>query len=193
MLGKIDPLRKYMVEKRHNLETIILGGGCFWCLDAAYRHINGVADVFCGYAGGNFEQPTYEKVSSGKTGHAEVVKVVFDTEIISLNDILNIFFAMHDPTTLNRQGSDIGSQYRSIILYNNENQKITAQDLIQELFNKKVYENQIVTEIKPLKKFYIAEDYHQRYFEKNPDAAYCQIIISPKIAKLRKEFRRFWQ
>ncbi|HSX53542.1 MAG TPA: peptide-methionine (S)-S-oxide reductase MsrA [Patescibacteria group bacterium] len=167
-------------------ESIVLGGGCFWCLDAAYRLVKGVTDVTSGYAGGTVPNPTYEQVYSKSTGHAEVVKVDFDSKIISLEDILNIFWIQHDPTSLNRQMYDEGPEYRSIILYSDESQKQLVEKSKKEA--QKLWDKPIVTEVVPLKMFYAAEDSHQNYFEKHPEASYCQIIINPKLKKLREKF-----
>lgn len=187
---------------KNKFESIVLGGGCFWCLDAVFSRVKGVESVVSGYAGGAIDNPTYGQVSMGNTshalnqngtGHAETVKIEYDPEVINYAEILNIFFSVHDPTTLNRQGQDIGPQYRSIILYDTETQKERAEKIIKKIDKEKVYTNSIVTEIKPLTKFYPAEDYHQKYFEKNPDKAYCQIVISPKIAKLRQKLRKYYK
>ena len=175
------------------LESVVLGGGCFWCTEAVYSHTKGVISIAAGYAGGTTENPNYEKVSGGNTGHAETVKIDFDPEIISLEKILRIFFLTHNPTTRNRQGNDVGSQYRSIILYDTEEQKEIAARIIRELNAEKIYSDPIVTEISPLKNFYPAETYHQKYFAKNPEQAYCQTIISPKIAKLRQKFGEYFK
>lgn len=168
------------------MEKIILGGGCFWCLDASYRLIHGVTEVVSGYAGGKTESPNYEEVSGGSTGHAEVVQVSFDTAILTLDDVLEIFWTIHDPTTLNRQGNDVGTQYRSIILYSNDIQKSIAEASIVKV--QELWDDPIVTELKPLEVFYPAEDYHQDYFAKNPTQSYCQVVINPKLAKLREKF-----
>jgi peptide-methionine (S)-S-oxide reductase len=172
-----------MTERR---ETATLGGGCFWCLDAAYREIEGVSHVVSGYAGGERPNPTYEQVCTGRTGHAEVVQVEFDPDVISYADVLDIFWAIHDPTTLNRQGADVGTQYRSVIFYADDDQRRAAEasrDAIQDAWPRPV-----VTEIVPLQAFYPAEDYHQDYFAKNPDQGYCQLIINPKLKKLRDRY-----
>jgi len=172
-----------MTERR---ETATLGGGCFWCLDAAYREIEGVTHVVSGYAGGERPNPTYEQVSTGRTGHAEVVQVEFDPDVISYADVLDIFWAIHDPTTLNRQGADVGTQYRSVIFYADDDQRRAAEasrDAIQDAWPRPV-----VTEIVPLQAFYPAEEYHQDYFAKNPDQGYCQLIINPKLKKLRDRY-----
>jgi peptide-methionine (S)-S-oxide reductase len=165
------------------IETAIFGGGCFWCTEAIFKSLKGVISVTPGYAGGRLTNPTYEKVGTGETGHAEVVKIGFDPQIISYETLLEIFFTMHYPTILNRQGADTGTQYRSIILYINKNQKEMA-----EKAKKKI--NRAVTEIKELDKFYPAEDYHINYYEKNTDYPYCRLVISPKLNKLRKEFSK---
>lgn len=168
-------------------ETIVLGGGCFWCIDAAYRRIRGIASVVSGYAGGHWPNPTYERVTTGTTGHAEVVKVDFDPTEISLDVILEIFWTIHDPTTLNRQGNDVGTQYRSIILFNSSKQETIIRKSLTEIATK-LWGDHITTEIVPLEKFYPAESYHQDYFNKNPEQGYCQVIINPKLAKLTKKF-----
>lgn len=167
-------------------QTAIFGGGCFWCTEAAFQRIKGATRVVPGYAGGQVSAPSYQQVTTGSTGHAEVVQVDFDPEVISYNDLLKVFFAVHDPTTRNRQGNDIGPQYRSIILYANEDQKKAATEFIAAL--DKEIGGGIVTEVKPLTEFFEAEEYHHNYFNRNPYAGYCQAIISPKVAKLRKEF-----
>ena len=165
-------------------ETIVLGGGCFWCTEALLSTLVGVLRVTPGYAGGETEDPTYRQVCNGGTGHAEVVEVEYDPEVISLEDLLEVFFATHDPTSLNRQGADVGTQYRSIILYDSYAHKLKVEKFVAELA--RVYDKPIVTEIKELGKFYPAEEYHQRYFEKNPNQPYCRTVISPKLDKLRK-------
>ena len=167
-------------------QTAVFGGGCFWCTEAAFQRIKGVTRVVPGYAGGQVAKPSYQQVTTGATGHAEVVKVDFDPALISYNDLLKVFFAVHDPPQLNRQGNDIGPQYRSIILYADEEQKKAAEDFIADL-NKEIGGG-IVTEVKPLTEFFEAEEYHHNYFDRNPYAGYCQVIISPKLAKLRTEY-----
>lgn len=167
-------------------ESIVLGGGCFWCLEASYQLIRGVTKVTSGYAGGSVPNPTYYAVATGKTGHAEVVKVEFDPDIISLSDILDVFWAIHDPTTLNRQGNDVGTDYRSIILYVGDNQKKVTEESIKAVA--KLWPNPIVTELEPLEKFYQAEPEHQNYFKNHPAQAYCQVVINPKLEKLRAKF-----
>ncbi|MBV9580822.1 MAG: peptide-methionine (S)-S-oxide reductase MsrA [Chloroflexi bacterium] len=164
-----------------------LGGGCFWCLEAAYTELKGVLDVTSGYAGGRVRNPSYEQVCTGGTGHAEVVQVTFDASVITYRDILEVFFTIHDPTTLNRQGADVGTQYRSIILYTSEEQAQTAREVIDETNASGIWRAPIVTELVPLEQFYAAEDYHQRYFDRNPFQPYCQIVIAPKVAKLRQQ------
>ena len=176
-------------EHTSSVEVATLGGGCFWCIEAAFQEIRGVINVESGYAGGTTASPTYEQVCTGTTGHAEVVQVTFDPNTISFKDILDIFFTIHDPTTLNRQGADVGTQYRSVIFYHNERQKKIAKQTIKEFDAAKVWDDHIVTTVEPLKKFYKAEDYHKKYFERHPEAAYCRIVIAPKIAKLRKKYR----
>lgn len=172
----------------NNLEVTTLAGGCFWCLEAVFDDVRGVEDVVSGYAGGFVVNPTYRQVCDGKTGHAEVVRVTFDPTVITFREILEIFFAIHDPTTLNRQGADVGPQYRSAIFYHSPEQKATAQAVIAELNAAKVFDKPIVTEVTAATKFYPAEDYHQEYFRKNPYQPYCQVVVSPKVAKLRKNF-----
>jgi len=167
-------------------ESIVLGGGCFWCLDASYRLIDGVLRVESGYAGGHVKDPTYDQVCAGTTGHAEVVRVTFNPEIITLSDILDIFWALHDPTSLNRQGNDVGEQYRSIIFYENPEQRRTAEMSVRAVAE--LWEDPVVTDIQELDTFYFAEEEHQDYFAHHPENAYCQVIINPKLTKLRKKF-----
>ena len=171
------------------MEAATLGGGCFWCIEAAFDDIRGVVNVESGYAGGTTASPTYEQVCTGTTGHAEVVQVTFDPNIISFKEILEIFFTAHDPTTLNRQGADVGNQYRSVIFYHNKKQKEVAEQVIAELNAAKVWDDPIVTQVEPFKNFYKAEEYHRKYFSRHPKAPYCRTIIAPKIAKLRKKYR----
>lgn len=172
--------------------SIILGGGCFWCIEAAFSRTKGVMSAISGYAGGASENPSYEQVCGGRTGHAEVVQVIFDTNQISLEDILHIYFLIHDPTTRNRQGHDIGTQYRSVVFYTDQEQKESVEKVIAELTREKVYSDPFVTEVVPLEKFYEAEEYHQKYFARNPDQAYCQAVIAPKLAKFRQKYARFY-
>lgn len=167
------------------LEVATLGSGCFWCTEAVFSMTDGVVAVEPGYSGGEPPNPTYEEVSSGTTGHAEVVQITFDRDIVSFRDILEVFFATHDPTSLNRQGADWGTQYRSVIFYHTSEQRAIAQKLIEKLDNAKVYDAPIVTQVEPFKTFFKAEEYHKNYFKRNPDKSYCKLVIAPKIAKLR--------
>jgi peptide-methionine (S)-S-oxide reductase len=172
-----------------SLEIATLASGCFWCTEAVFQEIKGVVKVEPGYSGGLMLNPTYEQVSTGTTGHAEAVQIQFNPNILSFREILEIFFATHDPTTPNRQGADVGHQYRSAIFYHNDKQKATAEDVIEELTSEKIFDSPIVTEVKPFKAFYKAEDYHKDYFKKHPNQPYCRVVISPKVAKLRKKFQ----
>lgn len=172
-----------------SLEVATLGGGCFWCVEAIFQRIKGVVKVESGYAGGTTENPTYQAVCTGTTGHAEVCQITFDKNQISYMEILEVFFGTHDPTTPNRQGNDVGPQYRSIILYHNEEQKQIAQKVIQTLTQEKVFPNPIVTEVVPFTKFYKAEQYHQNYYNNNPMQGYCYFVIRPKLEKLQKVFK----
>ena len=169
-------------------EIATLAGGCFWCLEAVYDELNGVTDVVSGYMGGAVRNPTYEQVCSGTTGHAEVVQVTFDPDVVSYKELLNVFFTIHDPTTLNRQGADVGTQYRSAIYYHSQEQKATAEQVIGEVNAEKLWNAPIVTEVTAAETFYPAEDYHQEYFVKHPYQGYCQIVIAPKVAKFHKLF-----
>lgn len=166
-----------------------LGGGCFWCVEAAFKQINGTDEVVSGYSGGDIESPTYKQVCSGTTDHAEVVQVTYDPDKITYKDILSVFFSIHDPTQVNRQGPDVGPQYRSIILYHSEDQRQTAESTVDKLESSGDYEKPIATELKEFDVFYPAEDYHQDYFEKNPNQAYCRSIIPPKLNKLQQNHR----
>jgi len=170
------------------MEVATLGGGCFWCLEAVYQELRGVEKVESGYSGGDVPDPTYRQVCSETTGHAEVVQVTFDPDEVSYRDILEVYFTIHDPTTLNRQGADVGTQYRSVIFYHDEDQKRTAEEVISELETEGIWNGPIVTEIAPFDEFYVAEDYHQNYFRNNGFQPYCQVIIAPKVAKFRKEY-----
>lgn len=172
-----------------NLETITLGGGCYWCVEAVYENLNGVTNVVSGFSGGKKLDPSYEEVSSGTTGAAEVVEITYDKSITNLNEIFKVFFTVHDPTTLNRQGADEGTQYRSVIFYKNEEQKKVAQNIIADLKKAKVYDSQIVTTLEPFTKFYKADEYHQDYYAKNKNKQYCQMVIQPKIEKFEKVFK----
>ena len=171
-----------------HFETATLAGGCFWCLEAVFDELKGVQSVESGYAGGHVPNPSYRAVCNGDTGHAEVVQVKFDPSVISYRDLLNVFFGIHDPTTLNRQGADAGTQYRSAIFYHSPEQKETAEVLIKELNAQKIWNHPIVTEVVPLSNFYIAEDYHQEYFANNPYQPYCLAVVAPKVSKFRKHF-----
>ena len=165
-----------------------LAGGCFWCLEAVFDGLRGVESVESGYAGGQRPDPTYEQVCAGTTGHAEVVQVEYDPDVISYRDLLNVFFSIHDPTTLNRQGADVGTQYRSAIFYDSTEQKATAEDLIRELEGQRLWDDPIITEVTELETFYPAEDYHRDYFAGNPGQAYCNVVIAPKVAKFRQQY-----
>jgi peptide-methionine (S)-S-oxide reductase len=171
-----------------NLEVATLAAGCFWCTEAAFSIIKGVEKIEPGYTGGSVTNPSYEQVSTGKTGHAEAAKIFFDPKVTTYKEILEIYFAMHDPTSLNRQGADVGTQYRSAIFYHNQDQKITAEKLIDELNKEGIWDKPIVTTVEPLKVFYNAETYHKDYFKKHPKEPYCQAVIAPKIAKLQHRF-----
>jgi peptide-methionine (S)-S-oxide reductase len=175
-------------DKAH-VELATLAGGCFWCIEAVYKEVVGVIDAVAGYSGGTTGDPSYEQVSTGKTGHAESVQVTFDPAKISYREILEIFFSVHDPTTLNRQGADVGTQYRSAIFYHDEQQKKVAEEIIREMTRDKMFRHSIVTQVVPLDRFYQAEDYHRDYFRKHPEQAYCQVVIAPKLAK----FRQHWE
>ncbi|OUJ03841.1 methionine sulfoxide reductase A [Acetobacter orientalis] len=169
-------------------EKAVLGGGCFWCVEAVLKNMKGIVSVVPGYAGGQTQNPTYEQVCTGTTGHAEVVEVTFDPQIMSYSDLLRIFFTLHDPTTLNRQGNDIGTQYRSAIYYSGQEQKLTAQHVMQDIENQHVWPNPLVTELQPLQQFWPAEPMHHDYFNRNPNTGYCTVVVAPKVAKMRKIF-----
>ena len=169
-------------------ETAVLGGGCFWCLEAVFEELKGVETVESGYAGGSVANPTYKSVCDGNTGHAEVVRVTFDPDVISFRELLEVFFATHDPTTLNRQGNDVGTQYRSVVFATSPEQEEAARAVIAELTAEKVFPAPIVTEVLPAPEFYKAEEYHQGYYRGNPGQGYCSFVIAPKVAKLRKSF-----
>lgn len=171
------------------IEKAYFGGGCFWCTEAAFQRLKGVQSVLPGYAGGEKPNPTYEEVSSGETGHAEVIEVNFDSSLVSYEILLSVFFTVHDPTTLNQQGADVGTQYRSIILYTDDIQKEVAEKFVKKLESEHYFKKPIVTKIGPLAKFYPAEDYHKNYFNDHPEAGYCQLVISPKIDKLADKFK----
>jgi peptide-methionine (S)-S-oxide reductase len=171
-----------------NLQTATLAGGCFWCLEAVFDEVKGVHGVESGYAGGYVDNPSYRAVCNGDTGHAEVVQVHFDPNTVSYRDLLNVFFAIHDPTTLNRQGADVGTQYRSAIFFHDDEQKKVAEELIKDLNAQKIWDNPIVTQVQKLDKFFMAEDYHQEYFARNPYQPYCMAVVAPKVSKFRKHF-----
>ena len=170
------------------LEVATLGGGCFWCLEAVYLELRGVEKVVSGYAGGADPNPSYEAVCTGMTGHAEVVQITFDPQVVSYRELLEVFFTIHDPTTLNRQGMDVGTQYRSVIFYHSPEQMATSTDVIADISAAEIWPNPIVTEIEPLDVFYPAEEYHQRYFERNPNQGYCRAVVAPKVAKFRSKY-----
>lgn len=175
--------------KQSNLETITLAAGCYWCVEAVYENLIGVQSAISGYAGGKNANPTYEDVSTGKSGYAEVVKITYDKNVTNLDEIFKVFFTVHDPTTLNRQGADVGTQYRSAIFYKNEAQKKSAQTIINAMKKAKIYDSPIVTTVEPLNKFYKAEDYHQNYYANNKNQPYCQMVIQPKMEKFEKLFK----
>lgn len=169
-------------------EIATLAGGCFWCLEAVYDELQGVTDIVSGYSGGARANPTYQQVSAGATGHAEAVHITFDPTVVSFRELLEVFFTIHDPTTPNRQGADIGPQYRSAIFYHTPQQQATAEQVIKDLNAAKIWDAPIVTEVAPFAAFYPAETYHQEYYQRNPYAPYCQVVIAPKVAKFRKKF-----
>ncbi|HLA55000.1 MAG TPA: peptide-methionine (S)-S-oxide reductase MsrA [Flavobacterium sp.] len=174
----------------NNLETITLGGGCYWCVEAVYEELNGVKSVVSGFSGGKTANPTYEEVSTGQTGYAESVQITYDKTVTNLDEIFKVFFTVHDPTTLNRQGADIGTQYRSVIFYKNDQQKKAAQSIIAALTKAKAYDEPIVTKLEPFTKFYKAEAYHQNYYTNNQSQPYCQMVIQPKLEKFEKVFKK---
>ncbi|MGB3726240.1 MAG: peptide-methionine (S)-S-oxide reductase MsrA [Glaciecola sp.] len=169
-------------------ETITLAGGCFWCIESAFSSVEGVVSAYCGYSNGDVDNPSYEQVCSGNTGHAEVVQVNFDTSIITRREVLEIFFALHDPTQLNKQGNDTGTQYRGGIYYTSAEQQQDALAIIEEMTAEQIWPNPIVTEVEPLRDYYQAEDYHQDYFSNNPENVYCNLVVAPKLAKFKKTF-----
>jgi peptide-methionine (S)-S-oxide reductase len=169
-------------------EVATLGGGCFWCTEAVFTELKGVERVDSGYAGGSTPNPSYEQVCTGRTGHAEVVQVTFDPRVLSFHDLLTVFFTVHDPTSLNRQGADVGTQYRSVVFYHDETQKATVQQVIGELETAKLWRKKVVTEVAPFTAFYPAEEYHRDYFRRNPTGGYCQMVVAPKVAKFRSHF-----
>jgi len=169
-------------------ETATLGGGCFWCTEAVFARLRGVTSAFPGYSGGSIENPTYEQVTTGRTGHAEVTQLTYDPNVISFRQLLEIFFGTHDPTTLNRQGADVGTQYRSIIFYHTDEQRRESEEYIHQLTENKAFEAPIVTRVEPFKVFYPAEEYHEKYYERNQGTGYSQFVIAPKIQKLAKKY-----
>ena len=173
------------------IETITIGGGCFWCVEAVFEMVRGVQNVESGYSNGHTLNPSYEEVCSGRTGHVEVLKISFDSSVVGLKDILNIFFAIHDPTTLNQQGNDVGTQYRSGVYYENDEQAKIVKNIIKELSEQKIFNNPIVTEVKLLENYSAAESYHQNYFANNPEQGYCSYVVAPKVAKFRKNFSQW--
>jgi methionine-S-sulfoxide reductase len=173
-----------------SLATITLGGGCYWCVEAVYDNLKGVQSVVSGYAGGRIENPSYEEVCSGTTGHAEVVQITYDPKQTNTDELFKVFFTVHDPTTLNRQGADVGTQYRSVIFYTNEQEKKEAQNVIAALETAQVYDSPVVTTIEPLTQFYKAEEYHQDYYNNNKNQPYCKMVIQPKIEKFEKLFKK---
>jgi peptide-methionine (S)-S-oxide reductase len=176
-------------ENENQLEKATLGGGCFWCTEAVFLELNGVEKVVPGYSGGHIKNPAYREVTTGRTGHAEVVQITYNQQIVSFKEILEVFFATHDPTTLNRQGNDVGTQYRSAVFYHNEEQRQIAEEVIQLLEKEKAYDDPIVTEVTSFDAFYLAEDYHHNYFAKNKNQPYCQFVVAPKVEKFKKVFR----
>lgn len=171
-----------------NKQSATLAGGCFWCIESAFNSVEGVLSAISGYAGGHLDSPSYEQVCKGDTGHAEVVRVEFDADVISFREILEIFFALHNPTQLNRQGNDIGPQYRSAIFYHDDEQKAAAEQIIQEITEEQIWPDPVVTEVTPLSNYFAAEDYHQSYFKNNPQNQYCAMVVAPKLAKFKKTF-----
>ena len=187
MFGQNSTVDK--TKKQSNFETITLAGGCYWCVEAIYENLIGVKSAISGYAGGKVANPTYEDVSTGRSGYAEVVQITYDKKVTNLDEIFKVFFTVHDPTTLNRQGADVGTQYRSAIFYKNEAQKKAAQTIIAAIKKAGIYDSPIVTTLEPLTKFYKAEDYHQNYYSNNKSQPYCQMVIQPKIEKFEKLFK----
>ena len=184
------PNLDYRENTSKRTEVATLGGGCFWCTEAVFSLVKGIDKVEPGYSGGRLENPTYEQVSTGTTGYAEVIQISFDPDVISFKEVLEIFFSSHDPTTLNRQGNDVGTQYRSVIFYHNDQQRATAEQVIEELTKAKAWNAPIVTQIEPFKTFYKAEEYHRNYFKRHPESSYCRLIIAPKIDKFQKHYQK---
>lgn len=188
VIFQIYSIQTYAMNSSEKMDTITLGAGCFWCTEAVFQQIKGVVSVTSGYSGGKISNPTYREVSSGLTGHAEVIQLVYDKSVISLEDILKVFFRTHNPTTLNRQGADVGTQYRSAIFYHTDAQRKIAEKVKQNLNEAAIWEDSIVTEITPFKAFYKAEEYHQNYYNNNPNQGYCQFVIVPKLEKFNQLF-----
>jgi peptide-methionine (S)-S-oxide reductase len=186
--NKSDNAKDRKVPAKGKNEIATLAGGCFWCLEAVYNDLRGVEKVVSGYSGGHVAKPAYEQVTKGNTGHAEVVQITFDPQVITFKELLEVFFTIHDPTTLNRQGADVGPQYRSAIFSHSPEQKVVAEKTIADISAAKIWNNPIVTEVTKFEAFYKAEDYHQRYYERNPNQAYCRMVIEPKVIKFRKQF-----
>lgn len=176
-------------QNENKYEIATLGGGCFWCTEAVYKELKGVVEVVPGFSGGHIKNPAYREVTTGRTGHAEVVNITYDPTLVNFAEILEVFFLTHDPTTLNRQGNDVGTQYRSAVFYHNDEQKAAAEKAIRLLEQDRVYDNPVVTEVTPFEVFYEAEDYHRDYFANNRDQPYCQFVVAPKVDKFRKLFR----
>lgn len=187
--GKLEIMNQTNDRTSKDTQVATLGGGCFWCLEPLYADLQGVKDVVVGYSGGSVPDPSYEQVCTGRTGHAEVVQVTFDPETVSFREILEVFFAIHDPTTPNRQGADVGPQYRSAIFYHDDDQRRVAEEVIQELEEEDIWGKPIVTEVSPIKEFYEAEEYHQEYYQKNPNQGYCRVVIAPKVSKFRQKYQ----
>ncbi|MEX0845572.1 MAG: peptide-methionine (S)-S-oxide reductase MsrA [Balneolaceae bacterium] len=188
LILSLSSLSLFAQQKEKNLEKATFGAGCFWCVEAIYELVNGIEYVESGYSGGHVENPSYNEVTSGKTGHAEVARIHFDPDVISFEELLEVLWHTHNPTTLNRQGNDVGTQYRSVIFYHNEEQKEIAEKSLKKTDESGLWDDPIVTKIEPLKNYYVAENYHQNYFENNPNAGYCSYVIAPKVKKFKKDF-----
>jgi peptide-methionine (S)-S-oxide reductase len=188
MTSRLNTIESWRIHMDMATETAVLGGGCFWCVEAALKQIDGVESVRSGYMGGRVANPSYEQICRGNSGHVEVAEITFDPEKLPYHDLLEIFFSAHDPTTLNRQGNDVGEQYRSAIFYTNEQQKKIAEEVIAELTRDKVFPDPIVTTVEPASTFYVAEEYHQNYLENNPMQPYCMFVVAPKVQKIRKKY-----
>ncbi len=186
---RMDDRKPKPMTTKPGMETATLGGGCFWCIEAVFDELKGVESVESGYSGGSVPNPTYKQVCTGQTGHAEVIQITYDPKVISFKEILEVFFTVHDPTTLNRQGADAGTQYRSVIFFHDDKQKEISRQVIAEITAAKIWDDPIVTEIAPFQTFYKAEDYHQEYFKYNADQPYCRVVIAPKVVKFRKQFQ----